>query len=464
MKTLLKILFFTVWLCFAAQSIVAQSHAYVDVAQVFSKFKFSSTTNNEAPGSGYSTITTTSFGFGYQYANKNGVLLGGGLNIRKAGSALVVNKINYAWNLQYADVKFTIGYQYNKYRIRPHVIVSPYFSYLLNASQSVGLNYYDLKASKSLKSSDFGLFFTPGINVDLSRYFSIYIDYNYIFGLNNIETGEGQFLYNRAFALSGGLLFNLSAIKTKETPTVVHDTIIQTQIAQNKVTVYDTIYVSSKTNTIEKQNDQSALINQDLKNNQSPVEKNTILKNDTALVSVNQNNTGENKLNIANQSSNKSNENEYNPVTTSNNTNNNVAVKQIIKNDTIKNTSSNVVENKLTTTQESSNQTYKLTEQELKGISKVAVSKNIMFKIQLVALKNELSGNNQLFKEVPGGIKKEKGDDGFYRYYTGTYKTYEKAQEELVKIKNSSTAKDAFIVAFKDGKKITVADAKNIIK
>jgi N-acetylmuramoyl-L-alanine amidase len=105
-----------------------------------------------------------------------------------------------------------------------------------------------------------------------------------------------------------------------------------------------------------------------------------------------------------------------------------------------------------------------LSEQQLLGISKVASSKNIIFKIQLVAVKKEMRSNHSLLKSVSGTIKKEKGEDGFYRYYTGNYKTYENALEKLNKIKEGETTKDAFIVAFKDGKKITVADAKKIVK
>ena len=61
-------------------------------------------------------------------------------------------------------------------------------------------------------------------------------------------------------------------------------------------------------------------------------------------------------------------------------------------------------------------------------------------------------------------VKKEKSDDGWFRYYAGSFKTYEKAQTELDKIKSNGVITDAFIVAFKNGKKITVADAKKILK
>lgn len=421
MKTLIKIAFFSILLLVANQQTIAQSNVYVDVAQVFSKFKFSSATNNEAPGSGYSTITNTSFGFGYQYANQNGLLLLGGLNIRKAGSALIVNKVNYSWNLQYIDIKAGVGYQYNKYRIKPYVVVAPSYSYLLNANQNVGLNYFDIKSTQSIKTSDFSVFFTGGLNIDLSRYFSIFVDYNYILGLNNIETGEGQFLYNRAFALRGGLLFNISAVAEKPMY-VVHDTIIQPQATLSNANPTKTVNGTSITTTGNIASQQSNQI-KSVDNQQS---------NQTKSLESQTNNDGSDTQ--ANQ-------------------------KDITKNNT------DVLANNQQQEQTKNNasQPYKLSEQQLQKISKVASAQNITFKIQLIALKNELDPNHSLLKNVSGDIKKEKGEDGFYRYYTGTYSSYEKALEELKKIKEGDTAKDAFIVAFQEGKKITVSDAKKIV-
>ncbi len=106
----------------------------------------------------------------------------------------------------------------------------------------------------------------------------------------------------------------------------------------------------------------------------------------------------------------------------------------------------------------------KLNEKQLKDISEVANNQNIIFKIQLVAVKSELKPNHSLLKNVLVPVKKEKSADGWFRYYTGSFKTYEKALIELNKIKSNGANSDAFIVAFKAGKKITVADAKNILK
>lgn len=197
--------------------IKAQSHLYVDAAQIFSTFNFSAddVQNKTPPGSDYSTIPSAAFGIGYQYADPNGLLILAGFGLRKAGSSLVYKKVNYTWNLQYLDLKAGVGYQFTKWRIRPYIMVSPFYAQLLNARQTIGLNQYDIKSSNTIKSNDFGVFLSAGFNVPLFRSVSVFFDYNYILGLRNIETAESQYLYNRGSALKLGLLFNILATKSK---------------------------------------------------------------------------------------------------------------------------------------------------------------------------------------------------------------------------------------------------------
>ena len=387
------------------KNITGQSHLYLDAAQIFSTFKFSSdnSQNNSAPGSGYSTIPSTAFGIGYEYADSNGLLILAGLGARKSGSTLVYNKTSYTWNLQYLDLRAGIGYQYNKWRIRPYAIISPFYATLLNARQTIGLNYYDIKSSNAIKNNDFGLFLSAGFNIPLTRLISIYLDYNYILGLRNIETTESQYLYNRGSAFKLGLLFNISATKVKHTPSGDSTYVLQTAPHSGTDSLNK---AKDKQNSVNSPIDSSKTISTGLaKKDTITTEKITTLTKDT-LSSFTK--TAENKQNVGSSD--------------------------------------------------------KLDEKQLQDISKIASDQNITFKIQIVAVKNELPANNFLLKNATRPVKKIKSPDGLIRYYSGSFKTYEKAHFELNKMKSNGIAADGFIVAFQNEKKITVADAKELLK
>ncbi|MCE9539973.1 MAG: outer membrane beta-barrel protein, partial [Bacteroidetes bacterium] len=196
----------------------AQSYLKIEGAQVFSIFKFSTKIDNpnltseDTPT--YAHTSVSAFGIGYERVKSNGLLILGGLGMRKAGSSLIYKKIDYLWKMQYIDVKAGIGYQVNKWPIKPYAAVLPYFAYLYNAKQSIGTNSYDIKASGSFKNSDFGMFMALGFKAGISPYISIYSEYNYILGLQNIETGNEQYLYNRGFSFKLGIALTLSSYTT----------------------------------------------------------------------------------------------------------------------------------------------------------------------------------------------------------------------------------------------------------
>lgn len=439
-----------------SKNITAQSHLYLDVAQVFSTFKFSSDDlqNNTAPGSGYSTLSSTAFGMGYEYADSNGLLIIAGFGIRKAGSSLVYNKINYSWILQYLDLKAGIGYRYNKWNIKPYVAASPFYAILLNARQTIGLNYYDLKAGNTIKSNDFGVFLTGGTNVPLSRLISIYLEYNYILGLRNIETAETQYLYNRGSAIKLGLLFNVSAAKAKQTPAVSAQPEIK---SDNSLPSYQ-------------QTENNIAVGNPVNGTPSPKPS---TNNDSELKENNQNYSGTNQnqsvsLNTTNNTISDVKKETENSSATSidksipSNTNNNT-ISEVKKESTENKPLLNTTDTKKDSTGFKPEQ-EKLEDIQLKSISKIAVKKNITFKIQITAVKNELNVNHALLKNAKGLVKKEKGIDGWIRYYVGNFKTYESARFELDQMKSNGVAEDGFIVAFQNEKKITVADAKELLK
>ncbi len=85
----------------------------------------------------------------------------------------------------------------------------------------------------------------------------------------------------------------------------------------------------------------------------------------------------------------------------------------------------------------------------------------VIFKVQIGAFKDEvpLDIANKFLKVASKGIKNHKDENGLTIYTVGSYKTYEEAS----KMKNElleAELTDAFIVAYKDGKKIPVEEAK----
>jgi opacity protein-like surface antigen len=117
---------------------------------------------------------------------------------------MVLDGLNLNWNIQYAEANIGVGYILNKWRIKPYFSTSPYFGYILKANQSIGSDNYDIKKNNSLKTTDFGLTFSPGLKIALSNSISFYADYKYILGLQNLEK-SGQKSFNRGFSINLGV-------------------------------------------------------------------------------------------------------------------------------------------------------------------------------------------------------------------------------------------------------------------
>lgn len=88
---------------------------------------------------------------------------------------------------------------------------------------------------------------------------------------------------------------------------------------------------------------------------------------------------------------------------------------------------------------------------ESSGVTKGQVT----YRVQLGAYKNRLSAS--LFKNV-GNVIEMKTDDGFYRYASGTHKTLYDAAHHRAELVIEGY-KDAFITAYKNGKRIPLSEA-----
>jgi hypothetical protein len=92
------------------------------------------------------------------------------------------------------------------------------------------------------------------------------------------------------------------------------------------------------------------------------------------------------------------------------------------------------------------------------------VDSGVVFKVQIGAFKDEVPIDiaNKFLKIAGKGIKNYKDETGLTIYTVGTFKTY----DDAVKVKGEVTAEgitDAFIVAYNDGKKISVDEANQLI-
>lgn len=198
---LLNFIFFSLPL-FLTTSSIAQSRVTFDAGQVFSNYKFI-----DAEGNTENKFTNNiggCFSLGYQYALNNGLFIRANIGMRKAGASIIINETNVTWEVQYADANLGLGYMVNKWRVKPYISASPYFGYILNAHQTIGPDTYDIKKNKSMKTSDYGVFFSPGVKVDLSNVIAFYAEYKYILGLQNLESSE-QKSFNRGFSINLGI-------------------------------------------------------------------------------------------------------------------------------------------------------------------------------------------------------------------------------------------------------------------
>ena len=86
---------------------------------------------------------------------------------------------------------------------------------------------------------------------------------------------------------------------------------------------------------------------------------------------------------------------------------------------------------------------------------------NITFKIQIAASKKNIETKAYNFKGLNSITKEKKGK--LYRYFYQQSSNYNQAQKHLKSAK-SKGFDNAFIVAFKGGKKITISEALHLLK
>jgi hypothetical protein len=201
----LKGLLFCIACCIGLLPAKAQSAVTFDGSSVFSTFKFKDSNGNTDRD--YSPNIGSAYNLGYLYSAPNGLLIGMNIGLREAGASKDVSGTTILWNFQYAEAKLGLGYMLNTWKLKPYVMISPYYASLLKASQAFNEQVFDIKNDKDVINYDYGLMATGGVNMRVSDLVAFYISYNQIYGIKNIEVASGEELYNRGFSISLGISF-----------------------------------------------------------------------------------------------------------------------------------------------------------------------------------------------------------------------------------------------------------------
>ncbi|MBL0329163.1 MAG: PD40 domain-containing protein [Bacteroidetes bacterium] len=93
------------------------------------------------------------------------------------------------------------------------------------------------------------------------------------------------------------------------------------------------------------------------------------------------------------------------------------------------------------------------------------IDSGIVFKVQIGAFKEEvpLEIANKFLKIAKKGVKNYKDQNGLTIYTVGTYKTYAEASTVRAEVVAEAGITDAFIVAYKDGAKISIDEARALM-
>lgn len=190
-------------------SVNAQNAITINASHNYTKFNFKDS-NGLSQTKEYKGIFAGSYGVGYQYTFDFGLLLRGGLGIRNTGASLVYDDSKYSWNLRYADVNIGAGYKYKLNKISPYLMVSGYFGYMIEGTQVLNNNIYSIIQAQSMKRTDIGVIFSPGVEYCFTDKIAASLEFNYLMGLKNLEKVDTQKACNNSMGLSLGLVFTIN--------------------------------------------------------------------------------------------------------------------------------------------------------------------------------------------------------------------------------------------------------------
>lgn len=208
MKNTKAILVYTLFILCTLTS-QAQTGLVLEASQLFTSFNFTDKAGVKHNGE-YQGLFTGSYGVGYRFVNDIGIVFKPGIGIRNAGANLVYDDRNYSWKLQYGDLKLGLGYMTQFETVNPYFVATGYYAFLLRGTQTLHDEILNITKSNVLSNIDYGLVFSPGVNIRTSDYISAFVEFNYLRGLTNIEKDPGQKSKNYAYGLTVGVSFSFT--------------------------------------------------------------------------------------------------------------------------------------------------------------------------------------------------------------------------------------------------------------
>jgi len=189
----------------------AQDYLTVSLAKSFSSFNF--TNSKGEKDKTIKTVTKNAYAINYMQVLDTIFFVRVELGVKEMGAYSVLNTEKITWNLNYADVNWGGGFILSVKKAKAYLGASFYGSYLLNANQTIGANYYDMKKDNTIKKNDFGINAFIGTIYPISTSTSMVIECAKSFGLNQLDASSNQKLFNKALFLKLGFTFRLKTLK-----------------------------------------------------------------------------------------------------------------------------------------------------------------------------------------------------------------------------------------------------------
>lgn len=201
-------LYISIIFCLSA-GIQAQSSFYLEASQIFTNFSFKDSDGTKQ-NKEYKGIFTNSYGIGYRYEMDFGLMFRLGFGVRNAGSNLVYDDSDYSWRLKYLEESLGIGYKYKMNGISPYLVVSGYLGQMIRGSQILNNEHFNITESKLMKTSDYGMVFSPGVEFSLMNTVSCFVEFDYMLGLANLEKQDDQKSTIKGMGLNAGIAISIS--------------------------------------------------------------------------------------------------------------------------------------------------------------------------------------------------------------------------------------------------------------
>jgi opacity protein-like surface antigen len=201
-------------LCFSictASYIFSQDNVSVHYAQTFSTFNYTDSQGNSSLK--MRSRSRSAYGVNFSKVFNSGFFVRPEIGFKNLGAVSELYNEKLDWSLRYIDFNLGFGLVKQFRSVAPFIGVSPYVSYLYNATQTVGSDEYDLLVSDGIKKNDYGFNLFGGVKYLFTEAVSVFVEARTTTGLMqlepNTEAGKNQKLYNRAVAFHFGISFNM---------------------------------------------------------------------------------------------------------------------------------------------------------------------------------------------------------------------------------------------------------------